>query len=167
VLKNIAYFNNDGNIDSLRLYQLGIFSSTIKYTYYDDGTINANTYKDNKVIVHLIFDSLMNLLYETPLDIPKVSHTTYKFRSGRTYFDPNKIDTIEIINDDIPPYNKGYTILGASLTSINNLGVFTIRRLHQKKRTPDSLKLWLIAYQDISIDKPIGLKIDSLIIPVK
>jgi hypothetical protein len=166
VLNSINYLEDNGTIDSIGTYHYGKLSSKIKYSYYEDGTLNADTYKENKLIVHMVFDSLINLLYQTPLDIPKVTHTTYKFRSGRTYFDPTKIDTIEIINNDIPPYNKAYTILGANLVPVNHLGVFAITN-YQKKKAPDSLIIWISVSENISLEKPIRKTIDSIIIPIK
>lgn len=166
VLNSITYFEDNGTIDSVATYKFGKLSSVIKYTYYDDGTLNADTYKENKLLVHMVFDSLINLLYQTPVDLPKVTHTTYKFRSGRNYFDQTKTDTIEIINNDIPPYNKGYTISGASLTPLNHLGVFAITN-YQKKKAPNHLKIYLSVSQNISLQKPIRQTIDSIFIPVK
>jgi len=165
-LNSINYLEDNGTIDSIGTYQYGKLFSIIKYTYYDDGTLNANTYKENKLILHMVFDSLSNLLYQTPVDIPKVTHTTYKFRSGRNYFDQTKTDTIEIINNDIPPYNKAYTILGASLTPLNHLGVFAINN-YQKKKASNHLKIYLSVSQNISLQKPIRQTIDSIFIPVK
>lgn len=166
VLASIKYLEENEAIDSIELYHNGKLSSTIRYSYLEDGTINADNYKGNSLMAHLVYDSFMNLLYETPLLIPKITHTTYRFRSGRTYFDQNKIDTIEIINEDFPPYNKGYIIRGASLIPINHLGVFAITN-YQKSKAPDHLKLWLTVSQNIALDKPSRQIIDSFIIPIK
>lgn len=166
-LSSIIYLDEDGFTDSIKKYQNGKLSSLIRYSYYQDGIIHTDTYKDTALVMHMVFDSVMNLLYQTPLTLPKVIHTTYKFRSGRTYFDKNKIDTIEIINNDIPPFNKGYVFNGVNSIRVNSFGVFMIQKFYQKKKTPDSLKILLTACQDISAKNQIRVKIDSIIIPVK
>ncbi len=167
VLTTISYLDEDGYIDSSKKFDQGKVFSFIRYIYREDKTVEINVYINDRLISTLISDSLQHLLYESPFYIPKIIHTTYKFRSGRTYFDHNKVDTIEIINNDIPPFNKGYIFNGVNSIRVNSFGVFKIQKFYQKKKTPDSLKIWLTVCQDISIKNQIRVKIDSIMIPVK
>ena len=59
-----------------------------------------------------------NLKYESPLNLNQIPKTTYKFLSGRNYYDHTKTDTL-VVNRDVPFMNESIYFPGAALISID------------------------------------------------
>jgi hypothetical protein len=112
--------------------QSAIHSDT---SYYENGAINEiRTYKKRTIINHIVFDEEGNLIYQSPL-LQSQKIPNYRFASGRTYFDHEKLDTI-IFEKNIPAMNLSAYLPGSTTYRIDAYS-FVITDWH---RQPDSQK---------------------------
>ncbi len=173
-LKEIISLDTLGNKDSISTYfnETGATDSTvnfennkregIKTSFYSIVTYE-DLYKNNLLVTHKEYDTLNNLVLQTPLDIKSISKTVYKFKSGRVYFDQSKMDTIELITKGLPDFNRGMSVTGAVISRIdyNN---FKIRRT-KKEHDPQPVKIIINIYQNPGSGIPVAF--DTLIIESK
>ena len=91
--------------------------------YYDNGSIrDILTYKKKVLVDHIAFDEDGKLMYQSPL-LPNQKIPSYKFTSGRSYFDSNQLDTI-ILNNDIPKANLFVSFPGATVIRMDSYTYF-------------------------------------------
>jgi len=106
------------------------YSDTIRY---ENGNIREIlTYKKKKLIHHVAFDDLGKLIYQSPL-LPNQTKPTYKFKSGRLYFDSKKLDTL-VFNTNIPEMNLYVCFPGATIKQIDRYTYF-IRSWSRQPKT--------------------------------
>ena len=168
-LTKVYYLAEEGTIDSIESYDRNHQISTIKFRYYSD-EVHVDKYFEDNLVEHLVFDTSGRLLLQAPCEIPVEGHSSYKFQSGRTYFDKAKIDTIQILNNDIPPYNLSYTVIGAYFGVVKgNKGEFKfkIKPSAKKYSSKDSLVIYIGGARDINDTINQRTLFDSLKIPVR
>ena len=126
-----------------------------------------DVYLHDSLISHNLYDSLGVLKYKTPIDLTKIGKTKIKFVSGRIYFDWTKIDTLEVINENLPFYNRGIHINGSQLIFLKE-NFYKIKASTKTRTTPKQLTLYIDLYQHLedSIKFP-PLTFDSITILVK
>jgi len=90
---------------------------------YENGNIrDILTYKKKALINHIAFSETGKLTYQSPL-LPYQRKPAYKFKSGRTYFDSKKLDTV-VINDNVPEINLNVYFPGAKFTRLDQYTYF-------------------------------------------
>lgn len=72
-------------------------------TNYNIKTVEYLTYKNNKLINHVVYDEDGKLFYQSPL-LPAQKIPRVHFASGRTYYDTKLGDTL-VVEENIPPMN--------------------------------------------------------------
>lgn len=86
--------------------------------FYENGRIrDIITYKKKTLINHIGFDETGKLIYQSPL-LANQRTPSYKFSSGRLYFDSTKLDTL-IIGNNIPKANFNVYFPGATVMRID------------------------------------------------
>lgn len=86
---------------------------------YENGkTRDILTYKKKKLINHIGFDEYGNLNYQSPL-LPNQKRPSFRFKSGRTYFDSIRLDTV-IFEANVPAINLNVYFPGATVQRINS-----------------------------------------------
>lgn len=157
------YFDEYENKDSSVTFSNGILDGLkqvySKYGHYTD------VYKNGILINHKEYDSLNVLKYETPLNINNLSKTTYKFASNRTYLDKNKTDTLVIINESVPTYNRGIEIVGPLSQPLgdDSFIIGATNHFHDFK----ILKIFVKLYQHTGDSTEIPTTLDTIRITVK
>ena len=93
----------------------------------------------------------------------QIGKTTFRFTSGRTYFDQRKTDTIIIVNIGLPTQNRGMEVTGALFTSFGE-DSFMVKT---SKYYPDlrQLKIKINRFENIGDGIPIPY--DTVFIPVQ
>ena len=100
--------------------QTDIHSDT---NYYENARIrDILTYRKNKLINHIGFDEKGNLNYQSPL-LPSQKTTSFKLKSGRSFFDTSKLDTI-IFDTNVPAINLYVYFPDATVQKINSYTYF-------------------------------------------
>ena len=100
--------------------QPGDHSDTNRYV---SGSIrDILTYRKKELVSHVAFNEYGKLIYQSPL-LPHQKKPVYKFKSGRSYFDSKRSDTI-VINDNVPEVNLNVYFPGAKLTRLNQYTYF-------------------------------------------
>ena len=158
------YFDEDGYIDSSVEYKNGKLNG-IKNKYYKDYGIYSYEYKNDILIYHKVFDTLNVLKYQTPLDVKNIGKTKFNFKSNRNYFDQDKSDTITIINNGLPNYNRGISFTGAIISRIddNSYKISTSKHYDNLKE----IKLKVSIYQHLGDTTEVPIIFDTLTIPAK
>lgn len=158
-LKSDPLKDSKSSADSIKNYRSKVYDGmggTFKDIYLHDSLISHNWY-----------DSIGILRYTTPIDISKISKTKIKFLSGRNYFDKIKIDTLEILNDNLPFNNRGVSMSGSQLIFIKE-NFYKIKALRDITQTPKKLKLYVHIYDQLEDSiRHLPIILDSTIIPVK
>lgn len=151
-VKSIDIIPSDSSNFSVNTYE-GSYG-TYKDIYLNDSLVSRKWY-----------DSFGVLKMQTPVEIALVEKTSFKFNSGRNYFDQDKTDTITLITNGLPYYNRGVSINGAILTKINDSS-YTIRT---SKHFDDlkELKVEIKIYQHLENSKEEPIVFETLTIPVK
>ena len=86
------------------LQVIGQSNLHIDSSYYDNGSIKEiRTRRNHSLINHIVFDESGELIYQSPL-LPTQKIPAFKFVSGRTYFDAERLDTI-VFDKNIPRLN--------------------------------------------------------------
>ena len=86
---------------------------------YENGRVrDILTYKKKKLINHIGFDEYGNLNYQSPL-LPNQKIPSFRFKSGRTFFDNTELDTI-IFDKNVPAINLNAYFPGATVQRINS-----------------------------------------------
>ena len=131
------------------------------------GGVFKDIYLNDTLVSHNWYDSAGILKYTTPIDLSKISKTKIRFLSGRNYFDKTKIDTLEILNDNLPFHNRGVLMSGSQCIFISE-NLYKVKALKDIRQTPKDLKLYVNIYDKVedSIRYP-PIIFDSIIIPVK
>jgi hypothetical protein len=110
--------------------------------YKKNGFFYEDKFFKKKLISRNIFDGSKRLAYSFPINILTTSKTKYRFLSGRTYFDYNKIDTLEIINENLPYMNRGIAVSGVQLLWVaENLYQFKGQKVRPKILNKIELKV--------------------------
>ena len=87
--------------------------------YYENSRIrDILTYRKDKLINHIGFDEMGNLNYQSPL-LPSQKTTSYKLKSGRSFFDSIKLDTL-IFDTNVPAINLNVYFPSATVQKINS-----------------------------------------------
>ena len=136
-------------------------------TYNGMGGVFKDIYLDDSLVSHNWYDSAGVLRYTTPIDLKKISKTKIRFLSGRNYFDITKIDTLEILNDNLPFNNRGVLMEGSQCFYISE-NLYKLKALKDITQTPKQLKLYIHIYdnlEDSTRHRPIIF--ESVFIPVK
>lgn len=151
-IKNKDIISNDSSNFSVNTYE-GSYG-TYKDIYLNDSLVSRKWY-----------DSFGVLKMQTPIEIALIGKTSFKFNSGRNYFDQDKTDTIILITNGLPYYNRGVSINGAILNKIND----TIYSIRTSKHFDDlkELKIQIEIYQHIENPKEQPITFEILTIPVK
>ncbi len=134
-------------------------------TYEDSYGTYKDIYLNDSLVSRKWYDSFGVLKMQTPIDIALVGKTSFKFNSGRNYFDQDKTDTIILITDGLPYYNRGVSIKGAILNRINDSS-YTIRT---SKHFDDlkEIEIQIQIYQHLENSKEQPIIFETLSIPVK
>jgi len=100
--------------------QTGLRTDT---SYYESGEIREiRTFKKRSMINHLVFDQTGTLIYQSPL-LPAQKIPTYRFVSGRTYYDQQLKDTV-VFDNNIPHLNLFVSFSSATILRINGYTYF-------------------------------------------
>lgn len=92
-------------------------------SYYETGEVREiKTYKKRSLVNHLAFDKSGKLIYQSPL-LPDQKVPTYRFASGRTYYDQRLTDTI-VFERNIPYLNVRVYFPGATVMPIGHYSYF-------------------------------------------
>lgn len=158
------HFNEDGYLDSSVEYKNGKLNG-IKNKYYPDYGIYSYEYRNDTLIYHKVYDTLGELKYQTPLDLAKIGKTTYYLRSKRNYIDMGKGDTITIINNGLPYYNRGVSFTGVLFSRINE-NEYGLRTLNLGDPLKE-IKIRISIFQHLGDTTEVPIVFDSLAIPVK
>ncbi len=158
------YFDEDGNIDSSVTFLNGKLDGVRKLYHLSYGTYTYE-YKNGLLSKYKFYDTLDILRYESPLNLKSIAKTTYKFKSNRNYFDQDKIDTITIINDGLPYYNRGISIIGALFSRYNEESYIIKTSKHFKDLKEIKIKVEI--FQHLGDSTEIPILFDSISIPAK
>ena len=145
---------------------ISIDSSNFSVNTYEG---SYGTYKDIYLNDNLVsrkwYDSFGVLKMQTPVEIALVGKTLLRFNSGRNYFDQDKTDTIILITNGLPYYNRGVSITGAILNKINDscYSIRTSKHFNDLKE----LKIQIEIYQHLENPKEQPIAFETLTIPVK
>jgi len=79
--------------------------------------MDIKTYRNKKLINHVVKDSAGKLMYQAPL-LPAQKVPAFKFISGRTYYEKGKTDTI-VFEHNIPQMNLNVYFPGGTVRRTN------------------------------------------------
>ena len=117
-LSVIEYFNKSGKWDSIIFYKRGQKYSVTKFSYDQDGGFEKDTYITNRSVQKQIYDNSKNLIYKEPVDVHQISKTRIEFKNKlNTHL--SKADTFIIVNNELPPGNRGYQFIGFAPKHMN------------------------------------------------
>ena len=175
-IQAILSLNSDSlkNGESFYLDENGYLDSSVEYIngkrngflnkYYDIG-IYSYEFRNDTLIKERYYDSLNQLLVETPIDIKKVGRTKIKFTGNHNYFDPTKVDTLEIFNEGLPPGNRSLSVIGAIIEHIND-NTFTIRTSKEFKDLKEVI-LKISIRQNLGDTTEVPVPFETISIPLK
>jgi hypothetical protein len=119
-----TFYNQSGSVDSIITYEKGKLNGNSS-TYYDDRT-EVKLYEEDSFVNFSIYDPQNVLEYRMPLDTSLIKKATFRFLSGRSYFDKSKTDTMLLVTNGVPMANRVLSINGATMSFINDT-MYTIR----------------------------------------
>jgi hypothetical protein len=112
------FYSENGHLDSTVTLRNGKING-LKKIFNIDGDIVFMDYNEDSLIRHRVYSKFSELKYESPLNLKRIPKTTFKFSSGRKYFDRKSFDTL-IINKDVPLLNLNVYFPGAKVYKIDN-----------------------------------------------
>jgi hypothetical protein len=112
------FYSENGYLDSTVIFKNGKING-LKKIFHIDGDVIFMDYSEDSLIRHRVYNKFNKLKYESPLNLKRVPRTTFKFSSGRKYFDTKSFDTL-IINKDVPLLNLSVYFPGAKVYKIDN-----------------------------------------------
>ncbi len=110
-LSQIEYFNHSGKYDSIAYYKRGQKNGVTHFKYDENSNIEKLNFTNGLLTSTQRFDSANNLLYKEPIFSNKIAHTQFLLKSGRNYINKTLIDTLYIINKDLPVLNRAFRFI--------------------------------------------------------
>ena len=95
-------------------------------TSYFGSMLDIRTFKNKKIIRHVVIDTTGLLMYQAPL-LPTQKMPAFKFLSGRSYYEKGKTDTI-VFEKNIPQMNLQVYFAGATVRR-TDLYTYVIKEL--------------------------------------
>ena len=158
------YYDDHGNLDSIVTFLNGKRNG-LKSKYFGEYGIHTYNYKNDSLIEERNYDTLNNLTYVAPLNVKKLPKTYFRLLSNRTFLTQKNTDTIELINLDLPPFNRGITILGATFRDLKKANTYEIRATADSKFTK-SIDILIKIFEKYN-EQQIPTRIDTLRISLK
>lgn len=131
-------------------------------TNYNGKLVEYITYKNNKVINHIVYDEDGKLFYQSPL-LPAQKVVRFHFASGRTYYDTKLGDTI-VVDENIPVMNLHVMCTGCAIQMLTHYS-YHIRSWSPQPKT-NSGKLMIGVYENVFTNSKQVVK-KELFIPLK
>lgn len=110
------------------------------------------------------YDEKGNLKYSKPLNIADISIVRFRFKSKRTFFDKNKIDTLEIFIDNLPSIYRTITVPNGIF--LKRLSDSSYKISANNELMVDKIKLTIGVNQGLNNSIPRIMNFDSIFVNV-
>ena len=119
--------------------------SVITKTYFKKGLRYEKDYVNGKLVQTREFkDNYLMARY--PIYRETLRPSSISLRSGNNFFIKGTIDTLEIINPEIPPMNFGIRVSNGNITRLSH-GIYLLEEFSAEKQSIDSMKVWVTVFQ--------------------
>lgn len=154
-------FNHKGSV-----FRANSQDSVIRIKVFNKGGLKyEEDYRLNKIIKCRIYSG-DKLMYVSPITKNDLQPSIIRLKSGNSYLSRGSVDTLEIINTDIPIMNFGIEVVNSMISPVGER-VYLIKPLDSRRPGADKVNIQVKVFQEISkIRRPVFVS-DSLVLDIK